>query len=98
MSCDMADRTWFLQGGSVIACGPDYVGEATDTGGTLRLATEQRGLDASPHPLPQLLYGEGAPVALTPVSLPECQAGLGDRPGPRRVAGGRLRAAGAARL
>ena len=57
MSLDMADRTWFLQGGSVIACGPDYIGEVTDLGGILRLATEQRGLVPNPHPLPLLVYG-----------------------------------------
>ena len=69
MGSDMADRTWFLEGGSVLACGPDYVGEVTDKGGALRLATERRGLDTPQTPLPQLLYGEGAAVSLTAVSL-----------------------------
>ncbi len=70
MSSDMADRTWFLQGGSLIACGPDYVGAVTDTGGALRLETEQRGLDTDTHPLPLLLYGEGPPVPLGTITLP----------------------------
>jgi len=70
MSSDLADRTWFLEGGSVIACGPDYIGEATETGGKLQLAAERRSLTPNPHPLPFLLYREGSPVALTPVSLP----------------------------
>ena len=69
MSSDMADRTWFLEGGSVLACGPDYVGETSEKGGILHLAAERRGLEGGPSALPQLLYGEGAPVALTPASL-----------------------------
>ncbi len=68
MGFDMADRTWFLQGGSAIACGPDYVGEVTDTGGVLRLDTEQRGLVPNSHPLPQLLYGGGAPAPLARIA------------------------------
>lgn len=64
MSLDMADRTWFLKGGSLIACGPDYIGEVTDVGGILHMETEQRGLDADPHPLPLLLYGSGTPQPL----------------------------------
>jgi len=74
MSFDMADRTWFLQDGSMIACGPDYVGEVTATGGALRLATEQRGMETVPHPLPQLLYGDGSPVPLVRVSVPGATA------------------------
>ncbi len=76
----MADRTWFLQGGSIIACGPDYVGEVADTGGALRLDTEHRGLDITPHPLPLLLYGEGASMSLTPVSLPNTPKALAAAP------------------
>ena len=70
MSFDMADRTWFLQGGSMIACGPDYVGEVAEADGTLQLAAEQRGLDAAPDPLPQLLYGAGNSVPLRRVPVP----------------------------
>jgi len=72
MSDDMADRTWFLSGGQAIACGPDYVGEVQDAGGTLRLDSEQRGLPAPASSLPRLLYGPtlAPPIVLAPVTTP----------------------------
>ena len=73
MSADMADRTWFLDGG-LIACGPDYIGETEGTGNSLRLMTERRSLEShSAHPLPQLLFAPsvGQPTPLTAISLPD---------------------------
>ena len=74
MRTEMADRTWFLKGGSLIACGPDYVGDVQQaSNGTFRLATEQSGLTAPAHPLPYLLYLPNAaspPLKLVPVSAP----------------------------
>ncbi len=72
MSADMADRTWFLDGG-LIACGPDYVGETEEAGGLPRLTTERRGLDAAQSPaLPQLLYTASLapPSSLAPIAPP----------------------------
>ena len=75
MKTDLADRTWFLQDGRLIACGPDYVGDVQQAGnGSVRLATERNGLEAaSVHPLPDLLYSSDsskAPLALVPMSVP----------------------------
>ena len=52
MSADMADRTWFLDGG-LIACGPDYIGETEGTGNSLRLMTERRSWSLT-RPIPCL--------------------------------------------
>ncbi|MGI4787273.1 MAG: beta-galactosidase [Janthinobacterium lividum] len=75
MSTEMADRTWFLQDGALIACGLDYVGEVIQASdGSIRLATERSGLGAAPsHPLPSLLYlsdTSRTPLSLVPVSVP----------------------------
>ena len=70
MSFDMADRTWFLQGGDMIACGPDYIGEVTEANGAMQMAAEQRGLSVGGSPLPMLLYGAGSPILLQRMSAP----------------------------
>ena len=56
MPTEMADRTWFLNDGAFIACGPDYVGNAEALpGGRVRLVTERNNLEPAPvHPLPHL--------------------------------------------
>jgi len=74
----MADRTWFLENGGLIACGPEYVGEVQQTStGTVRLATEQNGLYAPPPTLPCLLYlpsATKAPLPLVPAPVPGAKA------------------------
>ena len=71
---DMAERTWILENGTLVACGPDYVGAVQQTSaGAVRLATEQNGLNAPAPALPCLLYLPSAskpPLALVPVSVP----------------------------
>ncbi len=79
MPTAMAGRTWFLQSGSLIACGPDYVGDVqTLPNGTVRLDTERNNLGPKPaHPLPALLYTADAaqpPLTLTPLAMPHPQA------------------------
>ncbi len=78
MPTAMAERTWFLKNDSLIACGPDYVGEAqTLPDGTVRLVTERNELGPKPAgSLPALLYTSGAdkPLPLVPVSLPHLKA------------------------
>ena len=78
MPTEMAERTWFLENGGLIACGPDYVGEVQQTSaGTVRLTTEQNGLTASASRLPCLLYLSNAsksPLTLVPVSVPGARA------------------------
>ena len=74
MPAAMADRTWFLKNDSLIACGPDYVGDVqTLPDGTVQLFTERNGLGPKPaHPLPDLLYTsdtEQPPLTLTPFAL-----------------------------
>lgn len=73
----MADRTWFLNDGSLIACGPDYVGDVqTLPDGTVRLVTERNSLGPKPtHPLPFLLYTAKSlgPQALVSLPLPNAQ-------------------------
>ena len=70
MPAAMADRTWLLEN-SLIACGPDYVGDVqTLPNGTVRLVTERSSLGPKPaHPLPCLLYTSGAEQPLTLVPL-----------------------------
>ncbi len=75
MPTTMAERTWFLNNGSLIACGPDYVGGVqTLPDGTVRLDTERNGLGPEPaHPWPALLYTADAaklPLVLVPASVP----------------------------
>ena len=72
MPTELANRTWFLLNDSLIACGPDYVGEASLTpAGTLHLAAEQNGLSAAPaNPPPNLLFLPDAskkPLRLLPL-------------------------------
>lgn len=71
LSADLADRTWFLEGGR-IACGPDYVGEVEETAGVPHLTTERHGLVAPTNPLPQLLFTASLapPSLLAAVSTP----------------------------
>ncbi len=73
MSLAMADRTWFLEDGS-IACGPDYVGEVQKMpNGTVQLVTERTGPTPPARPLPMLLYpadARKAPQTLIPVVVP----------------------------
>ena len=71
MTTDRANRTWFLKDDALIACGPDYVGEVSDSPKGLRLDTERPGLGpATASALPALLYtaAVGAPASL--VSVP----------------------------
>lgn len=86
MPTAMADRTWFLENGGLIACGPDYVGEVQQTSvGAVRLATEQNGLHAPPSTLPRLLYLPSAskpPVTLVPVSMPSAASAAAPALGP----------------
>ena len=73
MPANMAERTWFLQQSSLIACGPDYVGEIQPSPTGLRLLTEQDGLTPTARPLPALLYLPDAakpPLSLIPISVP----------------------------
>ena len=75
MPTAMADRTWFLNNESLIACGPDYVGDVqTLPNGTVRLATERNEIGPKPaHTLPALLYTSHAaqpPLPLVPLALP----------------------------
>ena len=73
MTTERADRTWLLKDDSLIACGPDYVGEVQDTPQGLRLDTERRGLGPAPKPaMPALLYtaSVGAPFPMMPVAVP----------------------------
>ena len=79
MPTAMADRTWFLQSGSLIACGPDYVGDVqTLPNSTVRLDTERNGMGPKPaHPLPALLYTSDAkqpPLTLRPMAMPHAKA------------------------
>ena len=72
MTAALADRTWFLNNGALIACGPDYVGDVeTLPNGTVRLETERNSLAPLPaHPQPTLLFTSDArqPLTLTPIA------------------------------
>ena len=75
MPTAMAERTWFLNDGSLIACGPDYVGDVqTLPSNMVRLVTERNELGPKPaHSLPALLYtsnAEQSPLTLAPLALP----------------------------
>jgi len=90
MPTKMADRTWFLENGGLIACGPDYVGEVQQaSAGAIQLATEQSGLSAPSHSLPCLLYLASAskpPMTLVPISTPGARASAAPpAPGPWRA-------------
>ncbi len=71
MPAEMADRTWFLDGG-LIACGPNYIGDVQPLGnGTVRLVTERSSLGPAPaHPLPSLLYTSESMKPLMLAALP----------------------------
>lgn len=78
MTAALADHTWFLNDGALIACGPDYIGEAeTLPDGTVRLATERNSLAPLPtRPLPTLLYTSDikqSPLTLTPITTPNAK-------------------------
>jgi len=85
MPAELADRTWFLDNGALIACGPDYVGEAqTLPNGTVRLETERNSLAQPPaRPLPALLYTSNVkqpPLTLTPVAVPNAKVASANPP------------------
>ena len=66
-----AERTWFLENDSLIACGPDYAGAVKPSPTGIRLDTEQNGLGAKPAQ-PALLYLPDVakpPLKLTPVTV-----------------------------
>ncbi len=76
MPTNMAERTWFLNNGTLIACGPDYVGELQPSPAGLHLLTEQNGLSAPP-PQPALLFLSDAakpPLTLVPVTTLDAKA------------------------
>ncbi len=72
MTTNRADRTWLLKDDSLIACGPDYVGEVNDILNRPYLETERRGLGPA-SALPALLYTAtvAAPAPLVSVAVPE---------------------------
>ncbi len=85
MPTALAERTWFLKGGSLIVCGPDYVSDVqTLPNGTVRLATERSDLGPKPtHSLPFLLYTsdvEQPPLTLAPLALPDEETASADPP------------------
>ena len=102
MKTDLADRTWFLQGDSLIACGPDYVGDVQQAkDGSVRLATERNGLEAAPvHPLPELLYfsNRKAAFGFSPHDCAECPCRPRRAADAGTLAGRHVRADGSARL